>query len=156
MSRSRGRLRVDEKDKAIVEMLMRDARTSFREMARVLGMSDVAVRKRVLKLEREGVILGYTALVDPGAAGYVASLTGVDVEPGALLSVARELAQRDYVRAAWITTGDHEIMLEIWARDEAEMDQIIREIRELPGVVRVCPAVITGVLKPRRLRSREK
>ena len=149
MRRRRGRTVLDEKDLAIVEMLMRDARSSYRQMARALGMSDVAVRKRVLKLEQEGVILGYTALVDPRALGYVVSLTGVDVEPGALLSVARELAKRDHVRAAWITAGDHEIMLEIWARDEAEMEAIIREIGQMPGVLRVCPAVITERLKPR-------
>ena len=150
MSRSRGRLRVDEKDKAIVNMLMANGRASFKEMARALGMSDVAVRKRVLKLESRGVILGYTAVVDPRALGFsVLALTGVDVEPGALIRIARELASKDYVKSAWITAGDHEIMLEIWAKDEEEMESIIREISEMPGVLRVCPAVITDRLKSR-------
>ena len=143
------RAKVDEKDKRILEMLLEDGRRSFREMAKVLGMSDVAVRKRVLKLERMGIISGYTALVDPKALGYsVISLTGVDVEPGELLSVARELASKPYVRSAWLTTGDHELMLEVWARDEAEMETIIREIKALPGVLRVCPAVVIERLKP--------
>ncbi len=132
-------------------MLMDNGRATFREMARALGMSDVAVRKRVLKLEREGIILGYTALVDPRALGYaIVSLTGVDVEPGELLRVAWELASRNWVKAAWITAGDYAIMLEIWARDEEEMDRIIREIREMPGVKRVCPAVVTETLKAKR------
>jgi len=147
--RERGRT-LDEKDKAIVNMLMANGRASFKEMARALGMSDVAVRKRVLKLESRGVIMGYTAVVDPRALGFsVLALTGVDVEPGALIRIARELASKDYVKSAWITAGDHEIMLEIWARDEEEMDAIIREISEMPGVLRVCPAVITDRLKSR-------
>ena len=147
--RERGRT-LDEKDKAIVNMLMANGRASFKEMARALGMSDVAVRKRVLKLESRGVILGYTAVVDPRALGFsVLALTGVDVEPGALIRIARELASKDYVKSAWITAGDHEIMLEIWAKDEEEMDAIIREISEMPGVLRVCPAVITDRLKSR-------
>jgi len=146
---------LDEKDRLILEFLMEDGRRSFRDMARALGMSDVAVRKRVLKLEKMGVILGYTALVDPKALGYsVVSLTGVDIEPGELLSVARELASRDYVRSAWLTTGDHELMLEIWARDEEEMEAIIREIKEMPGVVRVCPAVVIERLKTVRRESK--
>jgi len=141
---------LDEKDKTIVNILMANGRASFKEMAKTLGMSDVAVRKRVLKLESKGIILGYTAVVDPRALGFsVLALTGVDVEPGALLRVARELATREYVKSAWITAGDHEIMLEIWAKDEEEMETIIREISEMPGVVRVCPAVITDRLKSR-------
>ena len=149
--RRRGRSRaLDEKDKTIVNILMANGRASFKEMAKTLGMSDVAVRKRVLKLESKGIILGYTAVVDPRALGFsVLALTGVDVEPGALLRVARELATKDYVKSAWITAGDHEIMLEIWAKDEEEMETIIREISEMPGVGRVCPAVITDRLKSR-------
>ena len=139
---------LDDKDRRILEFLMENGRASFREMARALGISDVAVRKRVLRLEREGIIKGYTVLVDPRVLGYdVVSLTGVDVEPGELISTARRLASRPYVRSAWLTTGDHEIMLEIWARDEAEMEDIIREIKGMPGVLRVCPAVIIEKLK---------
>ena len=146
--RGKHRKELDEKDRRILEILMERGRATFRELARELGMSDVAIRKRVLRLERSGIISGYTALVDPKALGYsVISLTGVDVEPGELLSVARELASRDYVRSAWLTTGDHELMLEIWARDEEEMEAIIREIKDMPGVVRVCPAVVIERLK---------
>jgi len=142
---------LDEKDIRILEILLEDGRATFKRIAEALGMSDVAVRKRVVKLEREGAILGYTAVVDPEALGYAAvSLTGVDVEPGELLRVARELASKDYVRSAWLTTGDHALMLEIWARDEAELDAILREIKSMPGVVRVCPAVVTERLKPAR------
>ncbi|HDI01631.1 MAG TPA: Lrp/AsnC family transcriptional regulator [Candidatus Bathyarchaeota archaeon] len=148
--RGKHRKELDEKDRRILEILMERGRATFRELARELGMSDVAIRKRVLRLERSGIISGYTALVDPRALGFsVISLTGVDVEPGELLRVARELVAKDYVRSAWLTTGDHEIMLEVWARDEAEMDAIIEEIKAMDGVVRVCPAVVIEKLKPR-------
>ena len=141
---------LDEKDTAIVRMLMENGRTTYREMAEALGISDVAVRKRLARLERSGVILGYTAVVDPKALGFrVVSLTGVDVEPGDLIRLARELASRDYVKAAWITAGDHAIMLEIWARDEEEMEHILKEIEQMRGVTRVCPAVVTETLKTR-------
>jgi len=147
--RKKRRTLLDEKDKLILKLLTQNARISYKQMARSLGMSDVAVRKRVLRLEEAGIISGYTAIVDPRALGYsVISLTGVDVEPGDLMTVGRELASRPYVRAAWLTTGDHELMLEIWARDEAEMEAIVREIKALPGVLRVCPAVLIEKLKP--------
>ena len=141
---------LDEKDERILRLLMENGRMTFRELSSKLGISDVAVRKRVIRLERSGVILGYTVVLNPKALGYsVVALTGVDVEPGALMRVARELASREYVRSAWITAGDHEIMLEIWARDEGEMEEILREIEEMRGVKRVCPAVVTERLKSR-------
>ena len=141
---------LDDKDLRIVRMLVENGRATFKEMAKELGMSDVAVRKRVMKLERSGVILKYTAIIDPEALGYsVVSFTGIDVEPGDLLSVARELASRDWSRGVWITAGDHTIMVEVWAKDNAEMDRIIREIADMPGVKRICPAVVTETVKPR-------
>ncbi len=141
---------LDEKDVRILEILVRDGRASLREIAKRLGISDVAVRKRIRKLESAGVIMGYTAVVDPSHLGYpVVSLTGVDAEPGDLLRLAMELSHRDYVRAAWITAGDHALMLEIWARDEAEMERIVAEISAMRGVSRVCPAVVTKTLKIR-------
>ncbi len=141
---------LDDKDLAIVSMLMKNGRVTYRELADALGISDVAVRKRLNRLEKSGVILGYTAVVDPKALGYrVTSLTGVDVEPGDLIRLARELASREYVKGAWITAGDHAIMLEIWARDEEEMERILREIGQMRGVTRVCPAVVTETLKVR-------
>ncbi len=141
---------LDDKDLTIVSILMKNGRVTYRELADALGISDVAVRKRLNRLEKSGVILGYTAVVDPKALGYrVTSLTGVDVEPGDLIRLARELASKKYVKGAWITAGDHAIMLEIWARDEEEMDRILREISQMQGVTRVCPAVVTETLKAR-------
>ncbi len=143
-------VRIDSKDRQILEYLLANGRMSLKEIGKKLGISDVAVRKRIKKLEKAGIIRGYTVKVSPSALGYtVVSLTGVDVEPGDLIRVARELTSREYVKSAWITAGDHSIMLEIWARDSKEMDEILAEISEMKGVTRVCPAVITQRLKAR-------
>ncbi|MCD6348280.1 MAG: Lrp/AsnC family transcriptional regulator [Candidatus Korarchaeota archaeon] len=143
-------VRIDEKDRRILNYLLENGRMSLKEIGEKLGISDVAVRKRIKKMEENGVIKGYTVRVDPRALGYsVVSLTGVDVEPGDLIRVARELTGREYVKSAWITAGDHSIMLEIWAKDEAEMDSIIEEISKMKGVTKICPAVVTQMLKAR-------
>ena len=144
------RVSLDDKDLMIVRMLVENGRAKFREMAEQLGMSDVAVKKRVSRLERSGVIIKYTAIIDPKALGYsVVSFTGVDVEPGELMTVARELASKEWAKGVWITAGDHAVMVEVWARDNAEMEGIIKEISSIPGVKRVCPAVVTETVKPK-------
>jgi len=139
---------LDERDRRILEELMRNARVSYTELAKKLGVSDVAVIKRVRRLEQMGVIKRYTIVVDPRALGYrVVSYTGIDVDPEHLIEVAEELKKKPYLRELSITSGDHDLMAVIWARDSDELRRIHEEISRLPGVRRICPAIILEVVK---------
>ena len=143
-------IKIDERDRQILSLLLENGRIPLKEIGKKLGISDVAVKKRIDKLEKAGIIKGYTANIDPKALGFsIISLTGVDVEPGDLIRLARILSSKKYVKSAWITAGDHSIMLEIWAKDSEEMERIIKEIEGMRGVNRVCPAVVTQKLKTR-------
>ncbi len=139
---------LDDKDKLLVELLMENARIPYTELAKRLGMSDVAVINRIRKLERMGIIRKYTVLVDPKKLGYKAvSYTGVDVEPDQLFRVMAALRAKEYVRSLAITSGDHSLMAVIWASDGAELARIHEEIAGMPGVKRVCPAMVLEVVK---------
>ena len=139
---------LDEKDLKIIEILRENARTSYTDIARQLGISDVAVLKRIRKLEQLGVIRKYTIVVDPKKLGYTAiSITGIDVAPEQLFTVLDELKSKEYVKFLALTSGDHGIMATIWARDSRELAKIHDEISKMDGVKRVCPAVILDVLK---------
>ncbi|MEM0027168.1 MAG: Lrp/AsnC family transcriptional regulator [Ignisphaera sp.] len=138
---------LDEKDKKIIERLSENARITYTELAKEIGLSDVAVIKRVKKLENR-VIKRYTIVVDPRSLGFrVISLTGIDVDPDKLFSVIENIKSRYYVKGLWLTTGDHPLMTIIWARDEEEMAKIHKEIGELDGVKRVCPAIVLKTIK---------
>ncbi len=139
---------LDEKDMKIIEILMGNARASYSEIAKALGVSDVAVIKRVRKLEQQGIIKKYTILVDPKKLGYEAvSITGVDVDPEYLFKTVSILKEKDYVKYLALTSGDHQIIATIWARTRDELARILDEISRMPGVKRVCPAVILDVVK---------
>ncbi len=139
---------LDDKDRRLIEMLMENARTPYTELAERLGISDVAVINRVRKLERMGLIKRYTILVDPGKLGYKAvSYTGVDVEPEHLFDIIASLKDKGYVRMLAITSGDHSIMALIWASNGEELAKIHDEISRMPGVKRVCPAIILEMVK---------
>ncbi|WP_297477969.1 HTH-type transcriptional regulator LrpA [Thermococcus sp.] len=140
---------LDERDKIIIDMLTRDARTPFTEIAKVLGISETAVRKRVKALEEAGVIKQYTAVVDPSKLGYnLVSLTGVDTLPERIFEVASKLKKFEFVRKVYLTSGDHMIMAEVWARDGEDLSDIIsNKIGRIEGVTKVCPAIILEKLK---------
>jgi Lrp/AsnC family transcriptional regulator for asnA, asnC and gidA len=138
---------LDEKDSKIIEKLAENARITYTDLARVVGLSDVAVIKRVKKLE-EKIIKRYTIVVDPRTLGYkVVSFTGIDVDPEKLFEVVEILKNKSYLKGLWLTTGDHQLVALIWAKDDEEAGKIHKEIAEINGVKRVCPAIVLKTVK---------
>nr|WP_269140590.1 Lrp/AsnC family transcriptional regulator [Archaeoglobus neptunius] len=131
----------------ILEMLVQNARIPKTKIAKELNVTEAAVRKRISNLERREEILGYRAIVNYKKVGISASLTGVDVEPEKLWEVVEKLKKMSQVKSLWLTTGDHTIMTEIVARSVKELSEIHESIADMPGVKRVCPAVVTDILK---------
>lgn len=140
---------VDERDRIIIDILARDSRTPFTEIAKVLGISETAVRKRIKSLEERGVIKKYTVEIEPSKLGYgLVSITGVDTLPEKIFEVAEELKKYEFVKNLHLTSGDHMIMAEVWAKDGEDLADIIsNKIGKIDGVTKVCPAIILERLK---------
>jgi len=139
---------IDTKDRKIIEILRKDARTPFTKIAKELGITEAAIRKRVKNMEERGVIKKYTAEVDGAKLGYnVTALTGVDTEPDKFLEIAKKLKEYNFTSKVYITSGDHMIMTEIWAKNREELMNILAEIGGLEGVKRVCPAIVLEKIK---------
>ena len=139
---------LDDVDRTIIKELVKNARATYRELAGVVKLTDVAVIKRVKKLEKNGVIKKYTAIVNPLALGYTkVSYTGINTKPEKLFDVVKNLKERDYIKYLALTTGDHDILAVIWAKSADELEKIHEEIRGLDGVVAVYPAILSEVLK---------
>jgi len=138
---------VDEKDTKIISILMKDARTPKTKIAKELNISETAVRKRIARLEKEGIILGYKATINYKLAKMVASLTGLDVDPDKLLDVIKTLKKMPEIKSIYLTTGDHVLMIEIVSKSIDELSRIHDNIAKLEGVKRICPAIILDVLK---------
>ncbi|MCI4461994.1 MAG: Lrp/AsnC family transcriptional regulator, partial [Thermogladius sp.] len=127
---------VDEIDLKIIGKLTENARATYSEIASEVGLSDVAVMKRIRKLEQEGVIRKYTVIVDPAKLGFSkVSLTGINVDPTKLFNVIEELKKRDYVKQLLVISGDHSLIALIFARSSEEMMRIHDEISRIDGVL---------------------
>jgi Lrp/AsnC family transcriptional regulator for asnA, asnC and gidA len=138
---------LDERDLKILRRMSENARITFTELAKEVNLSDVAVIKRVKRLEGS-IVKRYTISVDPRKLGYrIVSFTGIDVEPERLFEVIEKVRNRGYVMGLWLTTGDHQLMTMVWARNEEDMAKIHKELSEINGVKRVCPAIVLKTLK---------
>jgi len=132
----------------ILRLLRENSRMPFLRMAEMLGVSETAVRKRVRKLEREGVIRRYTIEMDLRKLGFkVNALIGVDTQPEHYLSTLERLRGMEEVMSLYSSSGDHMILIESWFRDSEELTEFVRRLESLEGVTRVCPAIILEKIK---------
>lgn len=140
---------LDEIDARILELLEEDSRRSFTEMAEKLKVSESAIRKRVSALQRIGVIKKFTIKVDHVKMGInTVAIVGIDVDSAKMLEIAQRLCDLKEVKCVATSSGDHMIMLEIWARNGKELNKLISErIGKIEGVKEICPALILEKLK---------
>jgi Lrp/AsnC family transcriptional regulator for asnA, asnC and gidA len=136
-------------EEQILSVLEDDAQASYAEIAERAGVSKPTVRKYIQKLEDEGVIVGYSADVDPKKlSGQSIAIVGVDVESERYVEVTRELKELDSIEALYTSSGDHTLMAEIRADDGDELGTIINEnITVIDGVSAAHPSFLQERLK---------
>jgi Lrp/AsnC family transcriptional regulator for asnA, asnC and gidA len=133
----------------ILGVLEEDAKASYAEIAERADVSKPTVRKYVEKLEEEGVIVGYTADVDPKKlSNRSIALLGLDVESGRYVEAVDALKRLDAVESLYTSSGDHMLMAEVRAADGDELGEIIRDrIKGIDGVTAAHPSFLQERLK---------
>jgi len=135
-------------DFELIKLLMKNSRTPYVKLGELLGVSETAIRKRVRKLEEEGVIKRYTIEVDPKKLGFkVNALIGLDTVPERFIAVIEELKAMEEVLGLYSASGDHMILLECWFKDSDELARFVKRLESIRGVSRICPAIILEKLK---------
>ncbi|NOZ81964.1 MAG: Lrp/AsnC family transcriptional regulator [Candidatus Micrarchaeota archaeon] len=132
----------------LLEELEKNSRIPYSKLARKFGVTETAIRKRIRKLEREGVIKKYTLVLDPKKLGFqTVTLIGIDTGPESFLKVLRKLEESDKVKSLWTSSGDHMILAECWFKDTKELSAFIDRLEKMHGVTKVCPAIIIEKIK---------
>ncbi|MFB6130805.1 MAG: HTH-type transcriptional regulator LrpA1 [Salinigranum sp.] len=136
-------------ERRVLRVLEEDAQASYAEIAERAGVSKPTVRKYIKRLEDDGVIVGYSADVDPKKlSGESIALVGVDVESERYVEATRALKELDAVEALYTSSGDHMLMAEVRASDgDALGDVISEEILAIDGVTAAHPSFLQERLK---------
>lgn len=129
---------VDQIDREIIDQLGANARISWRELAERVHLSPTSVADRVRRLERTGVIQGYTVRVDPAALGRtVRAVVDASLGPGDQVDrFEAALAARDEVRFAAYVTGTADYSINVECEGAEGLDAFVRWLRADAGVVR--------------------
>jgi DNA-binding Lrp family transcriptional regulator len=148
---------MDELDHRIVALLQANARRSFQDIGQHVGLTAPAVKRRVDRLQAEGVIQGYAAIVNPDAIGWpthaIVSLTCEGRMSAA--EVRKAVARHPEVVSAFTVAGDAAAILHVRARDTAHLETTLERIREAPGVIRTQSQVVLSTLLERPIFSPE-
>src|SRR3989338_1794960 len=139
---------VDPEDLRIVDVLLADARMSFRQIAARLGLSTATVAHRLRTLEREGVFHGARAQIDFEKLGYVFSvLIQIKVTQGKLFEVERRVSENPHVFAVYAHTGGTDATVIARFRDRSILDRFLKYLQALPHVERTETQLILNVIK---------
>jgi Lrp/AsnC family transcriptional regulator for asnA, asnC and gidA len=133
----------------ILSVLEDDAQASYAEIAERTNVSKPTVRKYITQLEEDGVIVGYSADVDPKKlAGQSIAIVGVEVASERYVEATRALKALDEVEELYTSSGDHMLMAEVRAADgDALGDVISDDILGIEGVTAAHPSFLQERLK---------
>ena len=128
---------MDKLDTKIIDILQEDGRASNAAIARLVGVSEGTVRRRLKRLVEEEYI-SIVAVTDPAKLGYESrALVGVQVDPDKVDQVANDLADLNEVGWVATTTGAFDVFAWATLRSAAELGVFLRtKVGVIPGVRR--------------------
>jgi Lrp/AsnC family transcriptional regulator, leucine-responsive regulatory protein len=147
---------MDAIDTKIIRALQRDGRLTNLELAEEVGLSPSPCLRRVRNLEAEGVILGYSALVDQKACGYpITCLVRIRLANHAQEAVQafeQKIADTDAILDCYLMTGGADYELRVVARSLEDYEHLVRHtIQKLPGIASIETSFAYGVVKKSRI-----
>ncbi len=139
---------IDQVDRQIIQILRRDASISSQEIARALYMSPRTIRLRIEKMRAAGVF-NFTICLDREKVGYPAAADIVaQVEARRLHEIAERVAEFPEVGYVAITTGSHDLSIQVYAASTDEIHRFAMEkLAPLPGIIRFTTFVLFRVVK---------
>lgn len=125
----------DPLDERLITLLRHDGRRSISDLALDLGVSRATVRARIERLERSGVILGYTVILRADTVeAPVRGVMLIEVEGHAADRVIKALSGFPEISEIHSTNGRWDLIVELSTGSLPDFDSILRRIRLIPGI----------------------
>ena len=143
---------IDDRDKKILNVLLENAKWSFRDIAKKVGVSVVTVLKRVRALEKENIIKAYTTELDYERLGYdVQAIIRIRIAKGKLFEVEKKIAIDPHVFAVYDVTGDVDCILVTKFKTRKDLDKFLKKIQTYDFVERTETNLILNIIKERNI-----
>jgi DNA-binding Lrp family transcriptional regulator len=141
-------MQLDETDVRILEALTLDARLSSRQIAKQCGVSVGTALSRMKRMEKEGIIKAYSALLDHEKIGYELTVVSeITVSKGRLLEVENEIARLPNVCCVYDVTGMIDAVIIAKFKSRQELSRFTKRLLALPYVERTNTHVVLSTIK---------
>jgi DNA-binding Lrp family transcriptional regulator len=136
-------MKITASDQQLLTVLRENARASTAEIARRLKLSRTTVQSRIERLERQGVIGGYTVRVNDAAErGYIRAHIMITVFPKQMAAVVQALHGMPEVRVLHSVSGPFDLVAMGVVPSVSDMDELTDRIGAIDGVERTTSSVI--------------
>lgn len=127
---------MDEVDQKILSLLQKNDKISYYKLAKYLNLAASTVHNRVKNMEKKGIIKQYSAIIDPHKVGYnTRALLGIAVNPRKMKDIAQKLATYEEIQLVAVSTGDHDIIIQVIAENEKKLWRFINtKIKSIDGI----------------------
>jgi DNA-binding Lrp family transcriptional regulator len=141
-------MHLDETDVKILKVLTADARLSSRQIAKQCDISIGTALSRIKKMEIEGIIKGYTAILDQEKLGYeLTVVTEITVSKGRLLEMENEIARIPNVCCVYDLTGLADAAIIAKFKNREDLSKFTKHLLSLPYVERTNTHVVLTTIK---------
>ena len=134
---------MDQLDGRILDLLVENARTPVTAIARKLQVARSTVQERITRLERTGVVAGYTVRLGPAATGRrVSAHVSITVDPKRADHVQQTLRRIPGVRTLHTVSGPFDLIAVVAAETTADIDAVLDRIGNIVGVERTTSSIV--------------
>ena len=141
-------MKFDETDEKILKNLMVDARVSARQLALRLGMSTVTILSRIKKLEKEKIILGYTAIIDHEKLGYsLTAIIEIVAKNDKIVEIEDEISKFENVCGVYDITGSTDTLIIAKFKERSELSTFVKELAAISNVENTITHVVLNTAK---------
>ena len=142
---------IDDLDRKIIRVLNENARKSFREVAKELGVSVTSVIQRVKKFEEKGVIKGYIPIVDQEYFEMkMVAVIALRISQGKLIETQAKIAEDKRVMSVYDVTGEWDSILIGYFKDRQDLNDFIKNLLAHKNVDRSVTHIVLNVVKEER------
>jgi DNA-binding Lrp family transcriptional regulator len=141
-------MKIEELDRKILKVLNRDARMSFRRIAKELGISPTTLYNKVKKLEKSGVLKGYVPLIDKESVGYdLMAIISLRVRQEKDIEVQKVIAKFPQVGAVYEVTGEWDLILVCYFKGRDDLTNFLKKELPLSNIERAITHLVLNVVK---------